>query len=226
MRDREQIDEPRRRLAPFAAWSLTAVMSVAVAGNALFGQPRVERAAVIASGDPEAASAEGAAAAKQDNISRTIQLKYDPVVESVQRELAAAGYYKGSIDGVVGRKTREAISAYQAAAGLKPDGKPSAELAEHIRFTREVAEASLFTGTVEPSPDAEARARVRRVQTTLAELAYSPGQISGEMNAQTEEAIAAFQRDRNLEATGTIDDALLAELSKVSGQSGAEAQPQ
>lgn len=224
MRDREQTGDRKRRFAPLAAWSLTAVMSVAVAGNALFNQPRVERAAVAAGPETAAGDPEAMVVAKQDNISRTIQLKYDPVVEAVQRELAAAGYYKGSVDGVSGRKTRDAIAAYQTATGLEPDGKPSAELAEHIRFTREVAEASLFTGTVEPSPDAEARARVRRVQTTLAELAYSPGEISGEMNSQTHDAILAFQRDRSMPETGEIDDALIAELGKVSGQSDTAAQ--
>ena len=45
------------------------------------------------------------------------------------------------------------------------------------------------------------------------------------MNSQTHDAIAAFQRDRGLPETGEIDDALIAQLSKVSGQSGA-AQPQ
>lgn len=221
------MDERRRRFAPFAAWSLTIVMSAAVAGNALFGQPRVERS-TVADADTDAAAIEdpaGLTIPKQDNITRTIQLKYDPIVEAVQRELAAAGYYKGAVDGVTGRKTRDAIAAYQTAAGLEADGKPSTELAEQIRFTREVAEASLFTGTVEAAPDAEARARVRRVQTTLAELAYNPGEISGEMNSQTHDAIAAFQRDRNMPETGEIDDALIAELAKVSGPSDAPAQP-
>lgn len=213
------MDERKRSFAPFAAWSLTAVMSIAVAGNALFGQPRVERAPVLSGDETATEGPEGMVVAKQDNISRTIQLKYDPIVEAVQRELAATGYYKGSVDGVIGRKTRDAIAAYQTATGLEADGKATSELAEHIRFTREVAEASLFTGTVEASPDAEARAKVRRVQTSLAELAYSPGEISGEMNAQTHDAIAAFQRDRSLPETGEIDDTLLAELGKVSGQS-------
>jgi peptidoglycan hydrolase-like protein with peptidoglycan-binding domain len=137
----------------------------------------------------------------------------------VQRELAAAGYYKGIVDGVIGRKTRQAITAYQQAAGLETNGQPSSELADHIRFTREVAEASLFTGSIEVSPEAETRARVRRVQTGLAELAYSPGEINGEMTRQTRDAILAFQRDRNLPQTGEINDALVAELSKMSGQS-------
>ena len=102
---------------------------------------------------------------------------------------------------------------------LEPDGKPSNELAEHIRFTRQVAEASLFTGTVEPSPDAERRADVRRVQTALAELAYSPGEINGELTSQTRDAIMAFERDRRMPETGQISDALVAELAKMSGQS-------
>ena len=83
------------------------------------------------------------------------------LTSSTISDVAATGYYKGNVDGVIGRKTRDAIAAYQTATGLEADGKPSAELAEHIRFTREVAEASLFTGTVEPSPDADARARSR-----------------------------------------------------------------
>lgn len=200
-------------------------MSVAIAINALFGQPGAhtpqaglseggysEEAAAQMKGDPNSEPGPG-------NGGQTIQLRYDPVVEAVQRELAAAGYYKGVVDGVTGRKTKQAIAAYQKAVGLEPDGKPSAELADHIRFTRQVAEASLFTGTVEASPEAEQRAAIRRVQTALAELAYSPGEINGELTSQTRDAIMAFERDRRMPETGQISDALVAELSKMSGQS-------
>ena len=217
MRDGVRNEGLRRKILPLAAWSLTALMSGAIAANALFGQPGNGR-------ETEAAleAAEGSAQMAVDSPdggARTIQLRYDPVVEAVQRELAAAGYYKGTVDGVIGRKTRQAIAAYQQATGLQPDGKPSTELADHIRFTRQVAEASLFTGTVEPSPDAEQRASVRRVQTGLAELAYSPGAVTGEMNDETRAAIRAFQRDRNMPETGEVSDQLIAELSKMSGQS-------
>lgn len=217
MRERVRNEGLKRKLLPLAAWSLTGLMSAAIAANALFGQPDSGRGAQAG-----LASATGSAQMKVDSPdggARTIQLRYDPVVEAVQRELAAAGYYKGAVDGVIGRKTRQAIAAYQQAVGLEPDAKPSADLADHIRFTREVAEASLFTGTIAASPDAETRAQVRRVQTGLAELAYSPGKINGELTRQTRDAIMAFERDRNLPQTGEISDALLAELSKMSGQS-------
>ncbi len=205
-----------RRMLPIAIWSLTGLLGLAITGNAFFGQPGSGRQ--LAAGG---SAIEGTARIEVDapgTGGNTIQLKYDPVVEAVQRELSAAGYYKGTIDGVIGRKTRQAISNYQAAVGLEPDGKPSSDLADHIRYTREVAEASLFTGTIEADPDAEARATVRRVQTGLAELAYSPGEINGELTRQTRNAILAFQQDRKLPETGEISNELVAELGKMSGQ--------
>ena len=217
---REMVEKEGRRIrfVPLAAWSLTAVMSAAIAGNALFWQnasSRVVQAAI----DP-AAGAEGDLSASG---ARTIQLKFDPVVEAVQRELMSAGYYKGPVDGVNGRKTRQAIAAYQQAMGLEPDGQPSNDLAEHIRFTREVSEASLFTGTVAVAPDAEQRAAIRRVQTGLADLAYTPGTINGELTSETRDAIIAFQRDHKMPETGEVSDQLIAELARVSGQAEAGA---
>ncbi|MBM3519385.1 MAG: peptidoglycan-binding protein [Alphaproteobacteria bacterium] len=151
----------------------------------------------------------------------TIRLKYDPVVESVQSELQKIGYYPGPVDGVAGKRTRQAIIAYQKTVGLAQSGEASAELAEHIRYTREVAQASLFTGSTDVVADdvAETRAEVRRVQTGLSELAYEPGRISGELTDATLDAIRAFQRDRGLAETGAITDALISELEKLSGQS-------
>lgn len=210
------------RGASIFAMAATTVLSLAVISNAFLGQGTSKQSFVSASGDP--AIPGGATTRMQVDApatgSTTIQLKYDPVVEDTQRQLLAAGYYKGLVDGVLGRKTRNAIAEYQKSAGLGVTGEPSPELIEHIRFTREVAEAQLFTGSVDGGPDAERRASVRRVQTGLAELAYSPGEINGELNSSTRKAILAFQHDRKLPETGEITDELVAELAKLSGQSG------
>jgi peptidoglycan hydrolase-like protein with peptidoglycan-binding domain len=40
----------------------------------------------------------------------------------VQERLARAGYYRGSIDGVIGPRTRYAIQAYERSHGLPADG--------------------------------------------------------------------------------------------------------
>jgi hypothetical protein len=46
----------------------------------------------------------------------------DATVAAVQRRLARAGYYHGSIDGVIGNGTRSAIRAYEHNHGLVVDG--------------------------------------------------------------------------------------------------------
>ena len=127
-----------RRIMPMAAWSMTGLMSLAIAGNAFFGQPDSGRSHYA--GDFTSGGNARIEVDAPGSGGRTIQLKYDPVVEAVQRELAAAGYYKGMIDGVIGRKTKQAITEYQTSADLVADGLPSADLAEHIRYTREVSE--------------------------------------------------------------------------------------
>lgn len=48
-------------------------------------------------------------------------LDFSLVVE-VQRKLARAGYYRGAIDGIIGRGTRSAIRAYERSHRLRVDG--------------------------------------------------------------------------------------------------------
>ena len=53
--------------------------------------------------------------------------------QELQRLLTARGYDTGGSDGVIGTKTREAISAYQASVGLPVTGEPSLELLRRLR---------------------------------------------------------------------------------------------
>lgn len=51
---------------------------------------------------------------------------------ALQRGLTARGFDTGGTDGVVGPKTREAVSAYQASEGLPVTGNPSIELLRRL----------------------------------------------------------------------------------------------
>jgi membrane-bound lytic murein transglycosylase B len=53
--------------------------------------------------------------------------------QALQRALTDAGYDTGGTDGVIGAKSRAAISAYQQAAGLPVTGEPSLELLRRLR---------------------------------------------------------------------------------------------
>jgi hypothetical protein len=46
----------------------------------------------------------------------------DATVAAVQRRLARGGYYRGSIDGVIGEGTRTAIRSFERKNGLRVDG--------------------------------------------------------------------------------------------------------
>ena len=53
--------------------------------------------------------------------------------QALQRGLTAAGFDTGGTDGVMGAKTKAAVSAYQASAGLPVTGEPSLELLRRFR---------------------------------------------------------------------------------------------
>ena len=57
--------------------------------------------------------------AKSDKM----EVKCRPSTKDVQTALSSAGYDPGVIDGKMGRKTREAIKAFQKANNLTADGK-------------------------------------------------------------------------------------------------------
>jgi|SRR4051812_29464753 len=52
-----------------------------------------------------------------------VSITDDATVAAVQRRLTRAGYYHGSVDGVIGNGTRTAIRAYERSHGLVVDGR-------------------------------------------------------------------------------------------------------
>jgi membrane-bound lytic murein transglycosylase B len=60
------------------------------------------------------------------------KLSFEQKIE-LQKRLAAKGVYDGEYDGKIGSGTRNAIMAWQAAAGLEQDGHPSLEVLNTLR---------------------------------------------------------------------------------------------
>ena len=57
----------------------------------------------------------------------------DAILEALQRALTDAGFDTGGTDGVIGTKTKAAISTYQQATGLPVTGEPSLDLLRRFR---------------------------------------------------------------------------------------------
>jgi peptidoglycan hydrolase-like protein with peptidoglycan-binding domain len=56
-----------------------------------------------------------------------------PTVEEIQKALANADLYQGKIDGVLGAKTKKAITDFQTQNNLKPDGKVGPKTWEKLK---------------------------------------------------------------------------------------------
>lgn len=63
------------------------------------------------------------AIAAQESASNNSYTDQSSSMEEIQKSLKNAGFYAGEIDGKFGQKTKEAIELFQAANGLKVDGK-------------------------------------------------------------------------------------------------------
>lgn len=220
---KDVLEESGPKLRPLSILALiaTAALSFAILYNAFLGQVGgAGRSRFVASQETATGASTRVDVIVSGNKQSTIVLKYDPRVEEVQRGLLQTGNYKGMVDGVVGNRTRQAIASYQRDAGLKVDGEVSTELIEHLRYTQQIAAASQFTGSVEDvEKNPSEAADLRQVQTGLAELGYAPGEITGDLTSATTRAIIQFEKDRGLPINGTISPALLAEISKMSGDS-------
>ncbi len=221
MKDVLEESGPKLRPLSILALAATLTLSFAILYNAFLGQiGGAGQSRFVASRESANGASTRVDVMVSDRRRGTIVLKYDPRVEEVQRGLLATGNYKGMVDGVVGKRTRLAIAEYQKATGLKVDGEVSGELIEHLRYTQQVAAASEFTASVaELEKDPGEAAALRQVQTGLAELGYAPGEITGDMTSATIQAIIQFEKDRGLPRNGALSPALLAEISKMSGDS-------
>lgn len=221
MKDVLEESGPKLRPLSILALAATLTLSFAILYNAFLGQVGgAGHSRFVASEVSATGASTRVDVIASDSRQNTIVLKYDPRVEEVQRGLLATGNYKGMVDGVAGKRTRLAIADYQRAAGLKVDGEVSTELIEHLRYTQQVAAASEFTASVaELEKNPSEAAALRQVQTGLAELGYAPGEITGDLTSATIQAIIQFEKDRGLPRDGTISPALLAEISKMSGDS-------
>jgi len=112
-------------------------------------------------------------------------------VATVQRMLTEREYDPGPVDGFTGRKTTAAIRDYQAAAGLKVDGKATDGLVDHML-----------------------RETVRATQRLLAVLGYDAGIIDGLAGDKTTAAIQLYQERNGLEVDGKASQTLVDHLTR------------
>lgn len=119
------------------------------------------------------------------------------LVLSIEDQLQRHGYAAGSVDGVIDTRTRDAIRAYQADAGIAITGQADAPLLAHLQ-----------SSDVRPLPNST----LVEVQYILNRLGYLNAESDGVMGPKSTAAIRAYQGDRGLAITGVPSMDLLTKL--------------
>ncbi len=125
---------------------------------------------------------------------------YSYDTKTIQQKLKNWGYYKGSVDGVYGAKTREAVKAFQRKNGLTADGVvgPATAKAMGISSTSTTTTSTSTKGDV---------VSVKTYQQKLKSWGYYTGAVDGVKGARTVSAVKAFQRKNGLTADGIVGNA-------------------
>jgi peptidoglycan hydrolase-like protein with peptidoglycan-binding domain len=122
-------------------------------------------------------SADTTAAASSDSATQS-----SPIVTELQKALQAMGYHPGTVDGIYGQHTIDAVKEFQTEVGITVDGKYGPQTHQALE---EAAAGSDF--------DWDEFAAVKELQTEMKDLGFYEGVVDGEYGPQTEAGVKAVQ---------------------------------
>lgn len=158
------------------------------------------------------------------------------LVQQVQRNLGQQGYNPGPQDGIWGDRTRTALQNFQRDQGLRQSGQldhqtiaalgigdtqigmqPQQQRRQQVGQQQMRQQPMMGQQQMRQQPQQAQQQGispnvVRNLQQELSDRGYQVGPVDGVWGSQTQQALANFQRDRNLQATGQIDRQTLAAL--------------
>ena len=156
------------------------------------------------------------------------------LLREVQTALLARGYYKGSVDGIAGSRTRVAIKKFQRERSLPASGEASVRLLTQILMApaskpvavpaptnrSPAAPDAVETASVEKAAPMNASKLVVTVQRGLRNYGRHELSVDGKMGAKTARAIADFELDFGWDITGKPTPKLVKKLEEIGLLSG------
>lgn len=160
-------------------------------------------------------------------------------VTALQRRLKELRYFNGQLTGYFGRTTQEAVSRFQQAYLIQPDGIVGSETRSAL-FGSATATSQFFqndslslppppplsgsslSGRFNPIPSIQVLrlgdrgSEVTNLQQELRQRGFNPGRVDGVYGSQTQEAVRQFQRTRGLFADGIAGRETLSALGVMS----------
>ena len=139
-------------------------------------------------------------------------------VSELQAALKLLGYYSGAVSGSFDRPTAEAVSGFQQAAGLTPNGIVDAKTWTRL-FPATLPEAAIESCTCDSDPPAGGTTAVGDlpllrlgmrgtgvlgVQQRLQAIGFFQGKVDGVFGTDTQAAVEAAQESYDLQADGVV----------------------
>lgn len=142
-------------------------------------------------------------------------------VRKLQSTLKSKGFYKGSVDGVFGESTRNAVIKFQNSVGIRGDGKPGNKtltaLYEGKSALNKTSDTELKQQTQPKNPSTLyygcKGARVKSLQRALRDVGVYKGSIDGIYGDHTRAAVIKFQAQKGLTQDGMAGPRTLAVLN-------------
>ncbi|ADU31911.1 L,D-transpeptidase family protein [Evansella cellulosilytica] len=128
-------------------------------------------------------------------------------VRDLQEKLTNQGYHLGSIDGIFGPATENAVRKFQRDRGLTIDGIVGQNTLQALEKTT----ATVSSTTLRRGSRGEA---VRSLQSDLHSLGYETGGIDGIFGPATERAVKSFQRTNGITVDGIVGNQTLSKLKQ------------
>ncbi len=151
----------------------------------------------------------------------------DPTIQKVQSVLSDLNLYTGSVDGIPGPKTRDAIRNYRRILGLKAGDEIDKDLLDQLGAKPSEEQASVAPlpenrpdNAIGPAPVSEAEADIRRseivrIQAGLRAFGNDQIEIDGMVGPKTELAIREFQSLFGMEVNGKAGKVLLSRMQEL-----------
>ncbi len=145
------------------------------------------------------------------------QPKPDPVVERVQGILRDLDFYSGTVDGIAGPNTRNAIETYRKKAGLRVSDRIDEELLTELGVASATVAIDAKPAPVPREPDAGVGPDplVKKIQAGLKAFGSADVEVDGVIGAKTKSAIREFQSLFGLPVTGEPDEKLYTKMREI-----------
>lgn len=157
------------------------------------------------------------------------------VIERIQRDLHERGFYTGSVDGIAGPATSEAVRAFEQRLGVTPNGEANEHVLQLLHTARgrtirmPVAVAAKPVPVAQPQPQpvvqraamqpmpspvppepltASEEGKIQKIQRGLNRAGYGMVRTDGRMDEGTVAAIKRFEIEHGMPVTGRVSDRL------------------